>query len=462
MEEIVGSTPLITDDTVVFGLLMGLLMLVFYTSNLPVFKKFYAIIPALLLCYFLPSIFNSMGIISPAWIDLEAALAHLTTLGYNVEGIEHLSELKVFVAEKGIAFSELKPFTGKSQLYFMASRYLLPASLILLTLSIDFKEVLKLGPKALAMFLTGSIGVVLGGPLALLIMQGILPQSVGGEGADAVWRGMTTIAGSWIGGGANQAAMFEVFQPSSKLYSIMITVDVIVAEIWMAFLLLGVGRANKIDRFFRADSSAIDNLKEKMAEFESRTARIPKFNDYMEIMGIAFGLTGLSHFVGNFLAKWFATHLPNTEQFSLTSSFFWLVVLSTTFGLLLSFTRARKMEGAGASKTGSVFIYVLVATIGMKMNVLEILDNPALFLLGIIWMAFHVGLMVLVARIIRAPYFMLAVGSKANIGGAASAPVVAAAFHPALAPVGVLLAVLGYALGTYGAWLCGIILQWLV
>ncbi len=123
-----------------------------------------------------------------------------------------------------------------------------------------------------------------------------------------------------------------------------------------------------------------------------------------------------------------------------------LIVLATTGGIIVSFTKLRNYEGAGASKVGSVFIYILVATIGMKMNVLEIFDNPGLFLVGGIWMIIHVGLMFIMAKIIRAPYFFLAVGSKANIGGAASAPVVAAAFHPSLAPVGLFRAVLGYAL----------------
>jgi uncharacterized membrane protein len=136
-----------------------------------------------------------------------------------------------------------------------------------------------------------------------------------------------------------------------------------------------------------------------------------------------------------------------------------LIILTTTIGISLSFTKIRNYEGAGASKIGTVFIYILVATIGMKMDVSKIFDNIGLFAVGAIWMSIHVGLMILVAKLIKAPFFFLAVGSKANIGGAASAPVVAAAFHPALAPVGVLLAVLGYALGTYGAWLCGLIMQ---
>lgn len=459
MEEIVSTTPFITNDAIVFGLLMALLAAVFYSQKLPGFQKFYKVIPALLLCYFLPSIFNSLGIISSAWIDLQPALVHLGSKGFDVGGITTLHQFKEAVSDQNIPLAEIKPFLHKSGLYHMASRYLLPASLILLTLSINLREVLQLGPKALIMFFTATVGVVLGGPLAILVVSYISPETVGGAGPEAVWRGMTTIAGSWIGGGANQAAMYEIFNPSAKLYSIMITVDILVAELWMAFLLFGVGKREQLDRFFKADSTAIDNLQNHMQEFSNKTARIPQFTDLMVILGLAFGATGLSHLLADWLAPWIQENYPALETFSLTSGFFWLIVLATTFGLALSFTKARNYEGAGASKVGSVFIYVLVATIGMKMNVLEILDYPALFGVGLLWMAFHVLLLFVVGKLIRAPYFFLAVGSKANIGGAASAPVVAAAFHPALAPVGVLLAVLGYALGTYGAWISGLLMQ---
>ena len=142
------------------------------------------------------------------------------------------------------------------------------------------------------------------------------------------------------------------------------------------------------------------------------------------------------------------------EDATLASEFFWVVVISTTAGLLASFTRARELEGVGASKFGVLFIFLLVAIIGTRMDVAKILDAPAFMAIGAIWMLFHIVLLLVVAKIIKAPFFFVAVGSKANVGGAASAPVVAGAFHPALAPVGVLLAVLGYALGTYGAILC--------
>ena len=168
---------------------------------------------------------------------------------------------------------------------------------------------------------------------------------------------------------------------------------------------------------------------------------------------------GFSHFLADILAPAIQQHAPFLGKFSLTSKFFWLIVIATTIGVLLSFTKVRTYEGAGASKIGTIFIFILVATIGMKMDIRTLADYPGLFLVGGIWMLIHIVLLIIAAKIIRAPYFFLAIGSKANIGGAASAPVLAAAFHPALAPVGVLLAVLGYVLGTYGAWLCGLLMQ---
>lgn len=462
--DFVSTPPLFTNDAIVFGILMAVLAMIFQTTAMPSCKRFYRVVPSLLLCYFIPSLLHTAGLISPHWIDLDAALAHLRTLGHDPSAVTGVATLKDFVADRGIAPGELAPFTGKSQLYFVASRYLLPASLVLLTLSIDLRQVLRLGPKALIMFGTATVGVVLGGPLAILITNQIAPEVLHPESGEQVWRGMTTVAGSWIGGGANQAAMYEMWSTeahpiSARMFGIMITLDVLVAEVWMVFLLLGVGRADAIDRWLKADASAVTRLKDHMHEFSQRIARIPSFPDLMVIAGFAFGVTAFSHLAADVIAPWIAAHASYLERFSLTSGFFWLIVTATTVGVLLSFTRARNLEGAGASRIGSVFIYVLVASIGMKMDVLHVFDHPGLFLVGLLWMAFHVGLLFVVAKWIRAPYFFLAVGSKANIGGAASAPVVAAAFHPSLAPVGVLLAVLGYALGTYGAWLCGVLMQ---
>jgi uncharacterized membrane protein len=405
-------TPLITNDAVVLGILMAILGFVFVTahSEAPLWKKFYTFIPPLLLCYFLPSIFSSVGLYSG----------------------------------------------DVSKLYTIASQYLLPTSLVLLTISIDLKAVARLGPKAVVMFLGGTVGIIIGGPLAVLIVSIINPELVGGQGPEAVWRGLATIAGSWIGGSANQTAMKEVYEVNDDLFSVMIAVDVLVANVWMACLLFAAGRAKQIDTKVGADTSAIDEVKTQVEEFRARIAKIPALKDTISVLAVGFIVTAVSHLGADIIAPRIERHAPSLAQFSLTSKFFWIVVLATTGGLLLSLSsRVRALEGVGASTLGSVLLYVLIATIGMKMNILAIFDQPALFLVGGIWMAFHGITMLLLAWLIKAPLFFLAVGSQANVGGAASAPVVASAFHPALAPVGVLLAVLGYALGTYGGWLSG-------
>ncbi len=417
---------LITNDAVVLGILISVLALVFITEQNPRFKRFYTFVPALLLCYFIPSLLNI------SWFEG-------TEYGFRIISGEE---------KEG------------SKLYFMASRYLLPACLVLLTISTDLGTIRRLGSKAVIMFFAGTVGVILGGFISFALFRFISPDTVGGEGGDAVWRGLATIAGSWIGGGANQAAMKEVFEVGPSLFSAMIAVDVIVANIWMAFLLYGAGISDKIDKWLKADSSAIQEMKEKIEQYQQSVKRIPTVTDYISILAVGFGSTAVAHFFADILAPYIQTNAPELAHFSLTSSFFWIVIIATTLGLLLSFfPKIRALEGAGASKIGSVMIYILVATIGMQMNVLAIFSNIGLFFVGVVWMMIHALIMIVTAKIIKAPFFFMAVGSQANIGGAASAPIVASAFHPSLAPIGVLLAVLGYAVGTYGGWLCGIMMQ---
>jgi len=395
---------MITDDRIILGLLAAVLGFIFFTRDRPGWTKFYTFIPIILMAYLLPSLMVTFGLID----------------------------------------------VSESNLWPVAKDYFLPAALFLMTLSIDLKGIIGLGPKALIMFFTATIGIVLGGPLALYIVAQFDPAILG-SGENAAWRGLATLAGSWIGGGANQTAMLEVYGYNIERYSALIAVDIIVANIWMAFLLWGAGDPQRIDRWLKADSSAIDRLRDKMADYTSSVERVAKANDYVLLFGATFAVVGLSHLLSNFLSGYFGALNPEGV---LSSQFFWVVVFTTTFGLLASFTRARELEGIGASKFGTVFIFLLVAVIGTKMDITKLGDAPSFMVIGLIWMTFHSVLLLGVARMIRAPFFFVAVGSKANVGGAASAPVVASAFHPALAPVGVLLAVLGYALGTYGAILC--------
>ncbi len=426
------TAPVFTNDLVVFGILAGLLALIFYTSSLKsgFWKKFYKVVPALLLAYVLPAVLTSTGIIATEW-------------GNKINN----------------------HYEFHSNLYYITSRLLLPAALILMTLSVDLKGVFRLGPKALAMFITGTIGIVIGGPIALFIVGSISPDTVAGTGHDALWRGLSTLAGSWIGGGANQTAMLEIFEYNTNKYGATVLVDIFVANVWMAALLMGVARTKAIDKWLNADVSAIEDLKNRIANFAKKIERTPTLTDYMLMLGVTFFAVAVSFWGAQHIPDYLINKFPiigDKSSFFSTfgKSFFWLILLATTFGIAFSFTKIRNFEGAGASKLGSVFIYLLVATIGMKMDLAEILKNPGLIFIGLIWMSIHAILLIIVAKIIKAPYFFLAVGSQANVGGAASAPIVAAAFNPSLASVGVMLAIVGYIVGTGAAIVAAILMEY--
>lgn len=459
------TQPLFTNDAIIFGLLIIVLAFVFVTSSSKNegWQKFYKYVPPLLLCYFLPALLHwPLGLIAPQWYDLDGLREFLQSgVAPDLSDNAGWRTIKQTLVDNNIGKDALKDYVVKSQLYFVASRYLLPASLVLLCISIDFKGIINLGPKALIMFFAATIGIILGGPVALLIISNIAPNIVQAS-PDEVWRGLSTVAGSWIGGGANQTAMKEIFNVGDNLFASMIVVDVVVANIWMGFLLYGASISDKLDKRLKADNTAISDLKQKVQDYQSSIARIPSTTDVFVLLAVAFGGVALAHWGSDVIVpimESFKEGLEKARLNSLMSGFFWLIVIATTLGLVLSFTKVRELEGVGASRWGSVFIYILVATIGMKMNLGEVLENLGLFAIGLVWMLIHVIILLITAKIIKAPFFFVAVGSQANVGGAASAPIVASAFSPALAPVGVLMAVLGYALGTYGALICAFLMQ---
>jgi uncharacterized membrane protein len=409
---------MLANDAAILGVLALVLGLLFYTKELPLFKRFYGIVPVVLLCYVIPSLLVSSNIIDPS----------------------------------------------ESKLYTIASRFLLPAALILMTLSIDLKAIIGLGSKALILFFTATIGIVLGGPIALFTVSLFEPSIAELQGAQELWKGLATIAGSWIGGGANQATMLEVFEYDRSLYGAMVLVDILVANLWLAILMISTSKKRGIDRWLKADTSAIETLQKNVEHYQAQTARLTTQPDLIALFAIAFGGVGIAHVSAPQIVQLLITLVPSLSDpghllTSLTSEFLWMVVVATLIGIGASFTRLKRYEGIGASKMGSVFIYILVATIGMQMNLLEAINHPELFAIGLIWISFHALLLILVAKLIKAPLFFLAVSSQANVGGAASAPIIAAEFHPALASVGILLAVLGYVVGTVGAYLCALLMQ---
>lgn len=388
----------IQDPVSVAATLLGVLALLFQFGSTEVGKKIFGYVPLLIFAYFVPTVLSNLGIIPV-----------------------------------------------KSEVYTFISRWILPASLLLLTISVDLPAIFRLGPKALTMFFAATASIVLGGPIAVLLFGFMAPEALG----DQFWKGLAALSGSWIGGGANFVAIGKSVQALDSTIALMVIVDVVVANLWMAVLLYYAGREEAMDKSLGADRTALDELKEKIETFQKAQARPTNLPELMTIVAIGFG--------GTAVAKAIAVYLPDIGQ--IVTGFTWVVILVSSLGVALSFTKARKLEGAGASVVGSVLLYLLVASIGAKGEFYRVVEAPALVWIGLVWMAIHAITMIVVRRMIKAPIFLLAVGSQANIGAAASAPVVASAFHPALAPVGVLLAVFGYVLGTYAGLLCAWLLS---
>lgn len=409
---IAAAGAIINNDIIVFGLIAATLGAIFWTSSssLPWLKKFYSFVPALLLCYFIPGVYNTFGL-----IDGE------NTRLYNP----------------------------------IARDVFLPAALVLLTLSIDLKGILGLGWKMLAMYVAAVLSIMFGAVVAFWLMGFIHPETVAG----GTWGGMAALAGSWIGGGANMLAMKEIFEVDATTFGQFAVVDVGVGYVWMAVLIFFASRAPAMDKRSGADTTALDDLRDRVASYQAQHARIPALGDLMVMIGVAFGAVAISHAVAAPLADWFAANVGWSSSVSLDKPFVWVVLLATFIGLGLSFTRARELEGVGASKWGSMFLYFLIACIGMQMDLLALLEKPWLFGLGVLWISVHIVLLWLAGKLLRVPFFYFAIASQSNIGGPASAPVLASAFHPALAPVGVLLGTLGYAVGTGAAYVVGITLR---
>jgi len=391
-------TPLVQHPVAVLAVLLAVLAALFAADRHPALKRVFRVVPLLVFAYFVPTLLSNTGI-----IPLE------------------------------------------SELYVFVKRWLLPASLLLLTLAVDVRAILGLGRNALALFLTATASIVVGGPLAYLALGWMAPAELG----EQTWRGLAALSGSWIGGGANFVAIGESVGAQASTISLMVVVDVAVANVWMAVLLWFAGRDRAMDEQLGADRSTIDALRDKVEGYRKQVERPATLPDLLLILALAIG--------GVVIADALGQRLPPIGN--IVRGFTWVVILVTALGVGLSFTRLRRLDGAGSSAMGSVFLYLLVTTIGAHAEFRRVLDAPALVAIGALWMCFHATLMLVARRLLRAPIFFAAVGSQANVGGAASAPIVASAFHPALAPAGVLLAVGGYVLGTYAGLLCAFLLE---
>ena len=392
----VASTALVHEPVEVFGVLVAVFGAVFWASGLPSLKRLFGIIPPVLWAYFAPTLLTTAGVIPAA-----------------------------------------------SPIYGWMTRHLLPVALLLLMITVDLKAVLRLGPMALAMMVTGTIGIIIGAPVVYLLFGGLLPPDA--------WKGLAALSGSWIGGTANLVAIKESVGAPDSIMGPIIVVDTVVGYGWLAVLLLLSSRQQAFDRWNRAHSAALEDANRRVLATVAERRPLD-LRSLAIIIGLGFG--------GAILAIELGDRLPALDWAGSTviSKTTWAVLIVVTGGLLLSFTPVQRLEQAGASTLGYAALYLLLTAIGAQADLKAVLAAPAFMLAGLVWIAIHATLLLLMARVLRAPLFFFATASMANIGGPASAPLVAGVYHPAMAPVGLLMAVAGYVLGIYGGLFCAAIL----
>jgi uncharacterized membrane protein len=243
----------------------------------------------------------------------------------------------------------------------------------------------------------------------------------------------------------------SVGTPDSEMGPVIV-VDTVVGYGWMGVLLALSAVQKRFDRWTGARTEALDATNAMLEEMEAHR-RPTTLSDMAVMVGLGFAASVVSLNLGGLL--------PALGDPTIISPTTWAVLIVVTVGLVLSFTPLRGLEEVGASGVGYTALYLLLAGIGARADLNAVLDAPVYLLAGAVWLSVHIGILFLTARIIRAPLFFVATGSMANVGGAASAPVVAGVYHPAMAPVGLLMAVVGYVLGIYGAlgaaWLLGVV-----
>lgn len=383
------SSALITEPTALLAFLLAILGLVFWLSTLKPLQKVFDVLPPVIWAYFLPMFATTFGITPAA-----------------------------------------------NSLYDWMTMYLLPFSLFLLMITVDLPAIMRLGKMAKIMMLAGTVGIMIGAPIVYLIFGSFLP-------VDA-WQGLAALSGSWMGGTANLIFIQQHVGMADEMLGPIIVVDTVVGYGWMGILIFMSTFQHRFDKWNKADMSALADMNERLAGLDTKREPIST-SDVAVIVGISF--------VASVVGVWAGANLPvpSMNGIAIIGAGTWAILLVVTAGLMLSFTPLRRYERAGASKIGYFALYLLLTSIGAKANLAAVIDAPVYLLTGALWILIHVAIMLLVARLIRAPLFFVATGSMANVGGAVSAPIVAGVYMPAMAPVGLLMGVAGYILGIYGA-----------
>ena len=314
---------------------------------------------------------------------------------------------------------------------------LLPAMIFLMLLLADMRQIIKLGRKMLLTFLLASTSIAIG----FVGMFALFASSFGTES----WKAFAALSGSWMGGTANMVAIQSALDLPDSAMGYTLLIDSIDYAIWVMILLALVPFAKRFNTWSKADTSAIDEVGARLALKEENKKPID-FASLFFLLGTALLVSALAQLMASFLP---------TTSFLTTST--WIVIIATLSGILLAMTPLAKISGS--SELANIMLYLIVALIASRANFSELTQAPLYIFAGFVIIAIHVTIMVIFAKLFKLDLFSLGVASLANIGGVASAPILASAYSKALIPIGVLMAMMGYILGTFGGLMVGKVLK---
>ncbi len=392
--------PLFQTEPALLAFLATLVAMIFALARLRILARFFKYCPPVIWMYFIPMICSSLGIIP--------------------------SESPLY-----------SPFMN---------RVVLPVVLVLLVVPSNTRSISRLGLRAIGLALFGTLGTVIGGAVSFALLTWLLPEGTFPEG---MWKGVAALGGSWIGGSTDFYAVATSLKADPTILGKLIVVDTVCAYTWLGILVSLISIEGPIDRWNRADSRIVDELKAHLAAEHAQRARPITLFDFALMLGLALGVSQLCLYLGTHVSNWIE-HLEAAGGLwrrihisQVLNASGWGILLVMAASVALSLTRVRNIADAGATPIGYIGLYLLLTTLGAQADLRKVgAEDLWLFVLGAIWLVIHIFVLFIGVRLMRAPLFLGATASMANVGGTASAPVVAASFHPSLAPVGLMMAIL--------------------
>ena len=328
---------------------------------------------------------------------------------------------------------------------------LLYAMIFVMLLRCDFRKLGKLGGRMIAIFLGCSVTLAIG----TIVAYPLFMNSMGG--GEKTWAAVAALYASWVGGSGNMAAMEVAFEGSMDAgsYGAALALDTVCYSVWIALLLLAVKVAPKWNKLCKADTSKLDAVADAANKEIAGQKKTATAADWIFLFGISLLVSAVAQWLGGIINTWLcAIGLDMFGASTITT------ILVTILGLICAMTPLGKM--AGVEELSSVYLYAVVSMLASRASLVDLITAPMWVVYGFVILLVHVVLMFVLSKVFKWDLCMVSTASLANIGGSASAPIVATAYNPNFAGIGVLMGVLGAAIGNFFGLGMGAILNWIV